>query len=156
MATVFWDAKGIIMIDYLEKGHTITALYYASLLDRLAAEIRDKRPALKRKAVLFLQDNAPAHKAALTMAKLHELGFQLVDHPPYSPDLAPSDFFLFPELKKTLSGQKFATNAEVITAVNDYFSTQDGSFFSNGIKALEKRWEKCVAIQGDYVEKKKN
>ena len=83
MATVFWDSQGIILIDYLEKGRSITGAYYTALLDRLKQELIEKRPRLARKKVLFHQDNAPAHTAAVTMAKLHELGFQLVPHPPY-------------------------------------------------------------------------
>jgi histone-lysine N-methyltransferase SETMAR len=52
------------------------------------------------------------------MAKIEELKFELVDHPPYSPDLAPSDFFLFPNLNKWLSGQRFFSNEEVIDRTN--------------------------------------
>lgn len=99
MATVFWDAKGVIHIDYLEKGKTINGGYYAALLDRFDVELHRKRPGLARKKALFHQDNAPAHRSAVAMAKLHELGYELVEHPPYSPDLAASDFFLFPNLK---------------------------------------------------------
>jgi [histone H3]-lysine36 N-dimethyltransferase SETMAR len=60
---------------------------------------RKKRPHFKKKEVLFHQDNALCHKSIKTMAKLHELGYELLPHPPYSPDLAPSDFFLFADLK---------------------------------------------------------
>ena len=52
------------------------------------------------KGVLFHQDNAPAHKSVVAMAAVRDCGFELVDHPPYSPDLAPSDYFLFPNMKK--------------------------------------------------------
>ena len=54
------------------------------------------------KGVLFHQDNAPAHKPVVAMAAVHDCGFELVDHPPYSPDLAPSGYFPFPNMKKTL------------------------------------------------------
>ena len=53
MAIVFWDTKGIVLIDYLEKGKTITGVYYALLLSELNDEIKNKRPHLKRKKVLF-------------------------------------------------------------------------------------------------------
>ena len=56
------------------------------------------------KGVLFHQDNAPAHKSVVAMAAVHDCGFELVDHPPYSPDLAPSDYFLFLNVKKHLAG----------------------------------------------------
>ncbi|KAL7723955.1 hypothetical protein ACLKA6_019947 [Drosophila palustris] len=102
MASVFWDAHGIIFIDYLQKGQTINSDYYMALLERLKAEIAKKRPHMAKKKVLFHQDNAPCHKSMKTMAKLNELGFELLPHPPYSPDLAPSDYWLFADLKKML------------------------------------------------------
>ena len=90
--------------------------------------------------VLFHQDNAPSHKSTVTMAKLHELGFELIPHPPYSPDLAPCYFFLFPNLKIWLGGKKLSSNEDVIAAVNAYFAAFDKSYFSDGMKKLETRW----------------
>ncbi|KAM8710012.1 hypothetical protein ACLKA7_016761 [Drosophila subpalustris] len=104
MASVFWDAHGIIFIDYLQKGQTINSDYYMALLERLKDEIAKKRPHMAKKKVLFHQDNAPCHKSMKTMAKLNELGFELLPHPPDSPDLAPSDYWLFADLKKMLRG----------------------------------------------------
>ena len=52
------------------------------------------------KGVLFLQDNAPEHKSVVVMTAVRDCGSELVDHPPYSPDMAPSDYFLFPNMKK--------------------------------------------------------
>jgi len=88
MATVFWDSQGVIYIDYLEKGKTVTGLYYAKLLGRFSAELQKIRPHLAKKKVLFHHDNAPAHTSALANAKLFELGYELLPHPSYSPDLA--------------------------------------------------------------------
>jgi hypothetical protein len=69
-------------------------------LERLNDEIKKKRPHLKKKNLLFHQENAPVHKSIKTTAKSHELGYELLPHPPYSPDLATSDFSLFANLKK--------------------------------------------------------
>lgn len=87
------------------------------------------------------------------MAKINELNYDLLPHPPYSPDLAPSDFHLFPKLKTFLGGQKFATNDEVIAAVEAYFAGLERSHFMEGITSLERRWNKCLELHGDYVEK---
>ena len=87
------------------------------------------------------------------MAKIHELRFELLDHPPYSPDLAPSDFFLLPHLKTALGGQRFSSNEEAIIFVNNYFAEKNAEYYSDGLKRWEHRWEKCVELQGDYVEK---
>lgn len=94
MASVFWDTQGIILVDYLQKGKTINSEYYVQLLIKLKKEIALKRPGMQKKKTLFHQVNAPAHRSMATMAKLQELHFELLPHPPYSPDLAPSDYYL--------------------------------------------------------------
>jgi len=122
LATVFWDSQGVIYIDYLEKGKTVTGLYYAELLGRFATELQKIRPHLAKKKVLFHHDNAPAHTFALAKAKLVEFGYELQPHPPYSPELVRCDFFLFPNLKMSLVGQKFAPNEEVVAATEAFFA----------------------------------
>ena len=134
MATVFWDSQGVILIDFLEKGKSITGEYYASLLSNLVQEIKEKRPHLAKKKPLFLQDNAPAHKSAVATAKLFELRSENLQHPPYSPDLAPSDIFLFPNMEKWLSGKKFSSNDEVITETKEYFAGLEKMYYTEGIK----------------------
>jgi [histone H3]-lysine36 N-dimethyltransferase SETMAR len=144
IASVFWYAHGIIFIDYLEKGQTINSDYYIALLERLNAEIKKKRPHLKKKKVLFHQDNALCHKSNKTTAKLHELGYELLPQPPYSPDLAPSDLFLFANLKKMLAGKKFSTNDEVITETEAYFEAMSKSYYKNGIEKLYVCYNRCI------------
>lgn len=153
MATVFWDVRGVIFIDYLPPGRTMNGEYYAGLLERLSDEIKEKRKHLNRKKVLLHRDNAPIHKSAIAMAKTHELHYEILPHPPYSPDLAPCDYHLFPNLKKWLGGKRFADNSEVYAAVNGYFEGLDADHYKNGILAIEHRWEKCIALKGDYIEK---
>jgi len=81
------------------------------------------------KGVLFLHDNAPAYRALATPKKLAYLGFQCLDHPPYSPDLAPSDYHLFPGLKTQLKGRNFSSDAEVIAAAETWLDRQPSDFF---------------------------
>ena len=123
MASVFWDAKGIVFIDYLLKGQTINGEYYsknreyyAILVRQLRKAIRSKRPGKLSKGVLFHQDNAPACTSVVAMAAGRDRGFELVDHPLYSPqaDVAPSDYFLFPNMKKHLAGNQYRNDDEVI------------------------------------------
>jgi hypothetical protein len=76
----------------------------------------------------------------------------VVPHPPYSPDLAPSDFWLFPNLKETLKGQHFLSDTEVEVAVRKWISSKPETFI-NGMEKWIERLKKCVAINGDYVEK---
>ncbi|GFT80716.1 histonelysine Nmethyltransferase SETMARlike [Trichonephila clavipes] len=86
------------------------------------------------------------------MVKIHELRFELLDHPPCSPNLAPNDFFLFPHLKIALGGQKFSLKEEAITFVNNYFAEKNTDYYLDGLQRWEHRWEKCVELQEDYVE----
>ena len=102
MASVFWDAHGILFINYLEKGRNINSEYYMALLVCLKEEIPKKRPQMMKKKVLFHRDNAPCHKSITTMVKLHELHLELLLHSLYSLDLAPSDCYLFADLKRML------------------------------------------------------
>ena len=96
-----------IFIDYLEKGRTITGAYYAALLNRLADEVRKKRPYLKKKKIIF-------HDDTQAQAKKHELDFESLPHPPYSPDLAPSNYYLFSNLEKWLRGRRFESKSEEV------------------------------------------
>ena len=98
------------------------------------------------------EDNAPCHKSMKTMAKLSELGYELLPHPPYSPDLAPSDYWLFADLKKMLQGKRFGSNEKVIAETEAYFEAKDKSFYKHGIEKLEKRRNDCIAIEGDYTD----
>ena len=92
---------------------------------------------LVKNKVLFLHDNALAHTSAVATAKLVELHYELLPHLPYSPDLAPCDFFLFSNLKKSLAGQKFESSEEVIAATEAYFADLEKTYFSDELKKLE-------------------
>jgi len=104
------------------------------------------------KQVLFLHDNAPDHRALATQKKLAYLGFQCLDHPPYSPDLALSDYHLFLGLKKQLKGRHFSSDAEIIAAVETWLDGQPSEFFLNGLQKLEQRAKMCSELRGEYVE----
>jgi len=129
LASIFWDQDGILLIDYLPKGQTINAEYYSSLLVQLKDILKEKRRGNITKGVLFLHDNVPAHQALATQKKLAYLGFQFLDHPPYSPDLARSDYHLFPALKKQLKGRHFSSDVEVIPAAETWLDGEPSEFF---------------------------
>jgi len=128
LASIFWDQDVILLIYYLPNGQFINVEYYSSLLVQLKDIFKEKRSGKVTKGVLFLHDNAPAHQALATQKKQTYLGFQCLDHPPYTPDLA-----LIPGLKKKkrLKGRHFSSDAEVIVAAEIWFDGQpsDSSFF---------------------------
>ena len=107
---------------------------------------------MAKKKPRFQQDNAPVRKSMKTMVKLNDLRFELLPYSPYSPDLAPSDFYLFADLKKMLQGKRFSSDDEVIAATEAYFEAKDKSFYKKCIESFKKRWNDCIAMEGDYVD----
>ena len=146
MATAFLDAKVVIMLDFLPKRSTITGVYYAILLDHLRIAIREKRRGKLSKGVLLQQYNAGVHTCKVAMDAVERNGYESIPHPAYSPDLAPSDFFLFPNLEKDIRGLHFRSDEEVVTEVEEWVNGKDPDFFSSGLMPLEhigpkkKRW----------------
>jgi histone-lysine N-methyltransferase SETMAR len=149
MLSTFWDHKGIILNDFADKGTTINSVYYSQLV----ATARKKRRKQKNTPLWFLHDNAPVHTAGISKAIIETAGLTLVDHPPYSPDLAPSDFFLFKHLKKHLRGTSFASKENLKAAVENFFTNCPPDFFKIAFSELIDRWQKCVERNGLYVEK---
>jgi len=96
-------------------------------------------------------DNAPAH-ASLIRSYLAKHQTSVVPHPPYSPDLAPADFFLFPKLKTTLNGRRFQTTAEIQESTIRELRAITESAFKEAFQQWKKRWERCIASRGDYFE----
>jgi [histone H3]-lysine36 N-dimethyltransferase SETMAR len=153
MATVFWDKKGVLFIDFLERGKTINANAYCDTLIKLRRAIQNKRRGLLSTGIVLLHDNARPHTADRTVQLLQKFHWEIFDHAPYSPNLAPSDYHLFMHLKKWLASQRFETDDELQTGVNEWFKTLAADFFDTGIKNLVPRYQKCVEVNGDYVEK---
>ncbi|XP_057658478.1 histone-lysine N-methyltransferase SETMAR-like [Diorhabda carinulata] len=153
LATVFFDQCGLLHLDFLHERRTINAAYYCKILTEVRLAYRRKRRHLPMRKVILLHDNARPHTEALTVQKLEQLGWETLEHPPYSPDLSPCDFHVFGPLKEALGGQKFHSDNEVEAYVRNWLQTRPDSFYLEGIKKLRIRWEKCVSKSGDYVEK---
>jgi len=100
MATIFWDRKGILLIDFLERGLTINADAYCETVRKLRRAFENKRRGMLSSEIVLLHDNVRPHTAARTAQLLQQFRWEVFDHPPYSPDLAPSDYQLFMHLKK--------------------------------------------------------
>lgn len=153
MATIFWDCEGILLIDFKERNTTVNGAYYAALLHKLRQNIREKRRGKLTRGVRLLHDNAAVHTAGITQAAIRDCGFEQIDHPPYSPDMAPSDYYLFGNLKKDLRGRHFSDDEEVKAAVWAHFEDKPKEYFFRGIELLLKRCNKCIDVRGDYIEK---
>jgi len=87
------------------------------------------------------------------VVKFNEFHYELFPHPAYLSDLAPCDYFLFPNLKKWFGGKRFTNREQFIAETEAYFERLDKSYYSDGFKRLENRWIKYIELKGDYIEK---
>ena len=85
------------------------------------------------------------------MTAATECGFEILPHPPYSPEISPSYFYLFPNLTSHLRGTQYGSNEGVIEAVKEYLGDKENAFYFEGIRKLEQRWAKCIALKGDLL-----
>ena len=107
---------------------------------------------MQKKNVQFHQDNAQCHKSIKTMVKLNELNFKLLSHPPYSPDLAPSDYWLFADLTNMLLEKRFGYNEKVIAETEAYIESKDELLYKKSFENLENRWNECITLERNYVD----
>jgi histone-lysine N-methyltransferase SETMAR len=113
MASVFWDLEGVIHIEFLLHGVTINEHHYSNLLcNDVHQVIWEKRPG-KLSKIILLHDSTHPHTENLTKVTLVTMGWEIMNHPPYSPDLGPSDLHMFGLMKVHLEGQKLQTGDEL-------------------------------------------
>ena len=132
---------------------TINANRYQQTLTKLKSDIHNKRRT-KPKPMILHHDNARPHTAKKTSEVIEKLNFNLLPHPPYSPDLAPADFCLFPKMKALLRGHLFDNRDNLEREVRRVLLYElPKEVYSDAINSLRLRWQKCVQLNGGYVEK---
>ncbi len=152
MIAAFFDHEGIVHLDYLD-GQKVTSEVYIGILMRLRDSIRQKRR-LKwtNHDWILLDDNTSVHTSDDTTEFRRQVKMSRGSHPPYSPDLAPCDFFLFPLLKSKLRGQHFADLNTLKAAIEDVFNNIPTEMFEQCFRNLRHRWRCCVDASGNYFE----
>jgi len=152
MLSIWWDWKGPVFYELLPKNKTINSDVYCEQLQKLNDAIAQKRPELiNRKGVVFHHDNARPHTSLVTRQKLLQLGWDVLPHPPYSPDLAPSDFHLFRSLQNSLNGKTFASEDLIKQHLDKFLAEKDRKFYERGIMKLPERWQKIIEQNGQYI-----
>ena len=142
----FVDKTVMIYIHLATTGQTVNKEYYVELLREFRRRFRWKRPALFKSAQLHFQhDNAPVHNSILVVDYLNKLGIKTVPQPPYSSDLAPCDFCLFPKLKENLRGCRYETIEEMKEAVVKVIDTLTQEDFHGAFHKLLEGYIKCIA-----------
>jgi len=149
----FFYSEGIVHSKYAPDGQTVNKEFHVEVLRRLRESVRQIQPEKWWDDDWILHhDNAPAHTSHLVQQFLAKHGTTQLQQLPYSPGLAPWDFFLFPRLKKVLKGHQFEAMEDI---KRNSMKTQIDILkeeFAKCFQRWQKRWAKCVAAEGNYVE----
>jgi histone-lysine N-methyltransferase SETMAR len=125
MATVFWDRKGVLMVEFMQQGTTVNSEVYCETLNNcIVSAIQNKRREMLTSGVVLLHDNVRPHTAARTRVLLEHFNWELFDDHPYSSDLAPSNCF---------RSQHFSDNEDLMEGVKTWLRSQVADFFGTGI-----------------------
>ena len=149
----FFDSTDMTYMHWVPTGQTVNKEYYVEVLREFGKRFRRKRPALVKSGQWhFHQGNTPVHNSILVTDSLTKIGIKTVPHPPYSPDLAPWDFCLFPKLKEKLRGCRYETIEEMKETVTKVIDTLTQEDFHSTLQKLLERYNKWIAAGGDYFE----
>jgi transposase len=153
----FFYWKGIVHLEFVPRGETINKEFYLKVMKRLRETVRRKRPeAWTNKTWMLHHDTAPAHASLLIREFLAKQETIVVPQPPYSTDLAPADFFLFPNLKSTLKGRRFQTVEEIKEISLEDLRAIPQNTFQDEFQNWKKRWERSINSRGGYFEGEKS
>jgi len=146
MLSVWWNTRGVIYWELLPNDATMTSDLYCQQLDRVAEKLQGKQ-----NKIYYLHDNARPHVSKFTRQKLLELRWTVLPHPPYSPDLAPTDYHLFRSLANNLRDKKFDKKEDLKIYLEKFFNQKSQGFYKRGICSLPERWKQVVDTNGSYI-----
>ena len=154
MLCVWWNQCGMVYFELLKPGETVNTDRYRQKIINLKHALIEKRSEWARRhgKVILQHDNAPSHTAKVVKNTLKALSWEILSHPSYSPDLAPSDYHLFASMEHSLAEQRFANFEEVEKWLVECFALKEIKFFWNGIRNLPQKWAKYVESNGQYFE----
>ncbi|GFU65146.1 mariner Mos1 transposase [Trichonephila clavipes] len=154
MFSIWWDQLGVVYYELLKPTETITGDRYRTQLMRLSRALNDKQPQYNKrhKKVILQHDNTRPHVSKVVKTYLETFKWEILPHPLYSPDLAPSGYHLFRSMAHGLADQHFRSYEEVRNWIDSWITSKDDLFFQRGIRTLPKRWEKVVASDVQYSE----
>jgi len=148
-----FDIRGIVHYEFVPTGQTVNQVYYLKVLKRLREKVRRKRPELfSGNSWILHHDNVLVHTALLVREFLATKQITVLEHPAYSPNLAPSDFFLFPKVKEILKGRHFDDIDDIRINTTAALKAIPQNQFQNCFEGWTRRWHRCIASQGEYIE----
>ena len=148
-----YDSSGVLLMHKVKPGQTVNGSYYWTFLQRhLRNAIRKKRPELLQRSPIILHDNAAAHKCSVVTELLTSYGWHVLEHPPYSPDMSPPDYDMFPKLKENLRGIRFENLEELEAAASAQIRHINHCCLATGVAKLPTRWHEVIQKKGHYFE----
>lgn len=154
MVATFFSKSGHVATIPLEEQGTVTAQWYTTVcLPKVFEKLQERRPRTGLRGTLIHHDNASAHTANITIQFLESTEAKLMTHPPYSPDLAPCDYFLFPTIKNRMRGRRFSTPEEAVAAYEHELTALEENEWKECFQKWFTRMQKCIECRGDYFEK---
>ena len=152
MLCIWWYWKGVLYYELLLENQTIHSNKYYCQLDQLKAALNKKCPELvNRKRIIFHQDYARRHVSLMTRQKLLQLGWEVLIHPSYSPDIVPSDFHLFRSSQNSLNGKNFNSLEDCKRHLEQFFAQKGKKFWEDEIMKVPEKWQKVVERKGENV-----
>jgi histone-lysine N-methyltransferase SETMAR len=133
ISTVFWDKKGMLMVEFIKQNIVMKSQMYCKILKILCRAIRKKKCEMLTSSVALLHDKTLPHTAAWTRVLLQYFNWELCYHLPYSPDLAPIDWHLFAYLQNSFESKHFNNNEEMMQDVKTWLSSHATDLFDKGI-----------------------
>jgi len=154
MLCIWWDMKGVVYHELLQPSETITGERYRLQLTRLNRALKEKRPEWENRhdKIILQHDNARPHVHGSVKNYLERVNWEVLPHPPYSPDIAPSDYYLFRSMASALSEERFRSFEEIKNWLDNWIASKQPDFYQRGIRVLPERWAKVVASDGAYFE----
>ena len=147
------ELRGIVHYEFVPTGQRVNQVYYLEVLKRLHENVRQKWPELFAYNPWILHhDNAPAHTVLSVRTFLAAKQVTVLEHPSYSPDLAPSDFFLFPKIKEILKERHFDDIDDIRCNTTAALKAIPQNQFQSFPEGWTRRWHQCIASQGEYFE----
>ncbi|GBP29955.1 Mariner Mos1 transposase [Eumeta japonica] len=154
MLCIWRNQLGMVYYELLSPSETMTGTLYRTQLMRLNRALKEKRAQYysRHDKILLLHDNARPHVAIPVKNYLKTLDWEVLTHPPYSSNTAPSDYHLFWSMAHALSEQRFTSYEDTKNWVDTWIASKDKEFFRLGIRTLPERWQKVVASDGQYFD----
>jgi transposase len=150
---IFFSVDGVAIKVPVKKGKSITGKYNKDVvLKKLKKYYKKRGPVTGFKHIRHLHDNAPAHISTIVSPFLKKEKVTVLPHPPYSPDLARCDFFLFPKLKSFLAGRKYRSRQALGPAIYQYLITVPKAAYRDAFKKWIHRLKLCISSQREYFE----